>query len=68
MKMTVGDLKKKLEGVDDSLELVVLGHFGEGVPVESWGWTKMRNVNVEGGEPYSDVFEVPFTSIGEEPY
>ena len=71
--MTVKELRKKLEGVSDDLELVVVGYFGEGIRVDTYGWRVGRRRVI----PYywhdyelheeQDVFEIPFTDRGESP-
>jgi hypothetical protein len=73
--VTVDDLREKLEGIDGSLEIVVKGHFGEGLRVNSWDW-RVNSLSV--GDSYwdwreicdsepEDAFVIPYTSIGDAP-
>lgn len=74
--MTVGDLKKKLEDVDDDLEIVAMGYFGEGIRYDTYGWdvrsgVGVCNYNWEWREavsgPKQKVFVIPSVDIGEIP-
>ena len=72
--MTVGELREKLKGVADDVEVVGMGHFGEGVRVSSCccGVHENVHVGVAGGwrtdGPASKiVFEIPVADIGEDP-
>ena len=71
--MTVKELREKLEGVSDDLELVVVGYFGEGIRVDTYGWRVGRRQVVNSHWSCTDdleeqgVFEIPFTDLGEAP-
>lgn len=75
MYLTVGELRKKLENLPDDMKVVVIGHFGEGIRVRDFGCKLRDSCQVVdsywedyGGKELEDVFEIPHTEIGDEPY
>lgn len=64
--MTVKELKKALEGVDDDLLVGDSGHFGEYLPVLEVG---VMEVYKEEGRGYDKItiFKVHIEGAGEEP-
>ena len=72
--MLVKDLKKALENVPDDLEVVALGHFGEGVRAgEPYDYRVCENVKVvnygwsDHGKTHKQVFVIPTADIGPVP-
>ncbi len=73
--MTVKELREKLEDLDDDMEVVAMGHFGESVRLESNGFCIHKGPNrlveygwEQGGKSTpDDVFAIPRADIGPEP-
>lgn len=72
--MKVIDLRKALEGVPDNLEVVVIGHFGEGIRINPSGIRIRKKVNVvdawwdwKNNKNIETVLALPGVDIGPEP-
>jgi hypothetical protein len=70
--MTVGELRKVIIDLPDDMEIVVCGHFGEGIRMISQPHVteaKVVNAHWEFRTPGSlqQVLAFPYIDIGEEP-
>ena len=75
MYLTVGELKRKLENLPDGMKVVVIGHFGEGIRVmdsicEPQGSCQVVDSHWDSHDDkeLEDVFVIPHTEIGDDPY
>ncbi len=73
--MTIKELRKKIEGLDDGVEVVAMGHFGEAIRLSDFGFCVNKGPNrlvdygwQDGGKNTEDeVFTIPVADIGPEP-
>lgn len=73
--MTVKELREKLEDLDDDMEVVAMGHFGEAIRLDSYGFRVRSGPNRlvisgwqrRGESTKDDVFAIPVADIGPEP-
>jgi len=73
--MTVRELREKLEGLDDGMEVVAVGYFGEAIRLHAGDFRVSKGPNqlVEYGWQRNapmipdDVFVVPVADVGPEP-
>lgn len=73
--MTIGELRERIKDLDDNIEVVAMGHFGEAVRLTGYGFCVHKGPNrlVEygwqdgGEETEGNVFAIPVADIGPEP-
>ena len=72
--MTIGEIREKIEGLADDMEVVAIGYFGEAVHLSDYGFRVRSGPNrlVEsgwdfGGEMVGDVFTIPVANVGPVP-
>ena len=62
--MTIGELRKALNGLPDNMPVVGVGHFGEALCCDD---ARVKKVYASIGKPGEDMFTIDIEDAGEEP-